>query len=344
MAVIRDLRKTVYLTTPGTHVGLEHECLVIRRPEEQVVRAPLRALDGVVCFGRIEISTPALERCAAHGISVSWVGRGGRYRAGLRGPLSGNVLLRVEQYARAADEVAALDIARPMVAAKVLNGRTLLVDAAKDRHDRAATLRLAADELARVAAMSKEASSLNELRGIEGVAARTYFEAYSRLLAQPGFELTTRERRPPRDPVNALLSFCYGLLRIRCEAAVEHLGFDPQVGFLHAIRPGRPSLALDLMEELRPPLAERLVLTLVNRRQVSATSFEVRPGGAVVLSDSARTTVLAAWDAHLSQAVPVRVLDSPVERRQIPHLQALLLARYLRRDLAHYIPHRTIAR
>lgn len=344
MALINDLRRTLYLATPGTAVGLDHDAFEITRPDHPRVRAPVRSVDSFLCFGHVNVSSHALQRCAAEGIDVSWLGRTGRFKAGLRRPTSGNVLLRMRQFEVAAEPGGALDIAKPVVAAKILNSRTVLLDVAKDRQAIAERLRDASAGLAQHAASTKSATNLDELRGIEGIAARRYFDELGSIADAGGLGFASRTRRPPRYPANALLSFLYGLLRVLCEGAIEHVGLDPQVGFLHAVRPGRPTLALDLMEELRAPFADRLALTLINRRQLTTADFESQPGGATLLGDAGRTKVLTAWDAHMNREIPHRALESPIARRQVPHLQAILLARHLRGDLAHYLPHRSSPR
>lgn len=344
MALTHDNQRTLYLGTPGTFVGVDHEAFQIRRPDLPLVRAPIRGVDAIACFGAVQVSTEAIARCAETGIDLTWLSRAGRFRAALRGPTSGNVLLRMQQYRAATSTEASVSIASAIVAAKILNSRTLLLDAAKDRSDLASVFRSAGEELSAMAAATKSVRNLDELRGVEGAAAKRYFAQFSAVLSRPGFDFTTRERRPPTDPINALLSFGYALLQSRCVGALERVGLDPQLGYLHAVRPGRPSLALDLIEELRAPVVDRFVLTLINRRQVTERSFEHVPGGSVLLTEDGRRAVLAAWDAHLQGSVPHRVLATPVQRRKLPHVQALLLARHLRGDLAHYLPHRTTGR
>lgn len=344
MALITDNRRSLYLTTVGTFVALDHDAFEVRRPEQPAVRAPVRSVESIVCFGNITLSTAAMARCAEDGIEVSWLTRGGRFRFGLRTPTHGNVLLRMEQWRATVDSDRCLDIAKSIVAAKLLNSRVVLLDAAKDRPSRNSSLRAAADELARYAEQVRTAGDLDALRGTEGIGAKRYFAEWSTLLVPEGFTFVGRIRRPPMDPVNALLSFGYALLRTRCLAAAEHVGLDPQVGFLHPVRPGRPSLALDLMEELRAPVVDRLALTLINRQQVTTKSFDVEPTGAQRLTDKARATFLAAFDSHMRTAVSHRAIEQEIERRKIPGLQALLLARHLRGDLSHYFPYRTTGR
>jgi len=344
VSLIADNRRSLYLTTVGTFVALDHDAFEVRRPELPTVRAPVRSIESIVCFGNVTLSTLAMARCAEDGIDVSWLTRGGRFRFGLRTPTHGNVLLRMEQWRAAVDGDRCLDIAKVVVAAKVLNTRVVLLDAAKDRSAYSEALRGAADELAGFAEQVRSVSDLDTVRGIEGIGAKRYFAQWSSLLSPEGFTFTGRARRPPLDPVNALLSFGYAMLRTRCLAAAEHVGLDPQVGFLHSVRPGRPSLALDLMEELRAPFIDRLVLTLINRRQITAKSFTVEPTGAWRLTDDGRATFLAAFDSHMRAAVSHRVVEQDIERRKVPGLQALLLARYLRGDLTHYFPYRTTGR
>lgn len=345
MALITDNRRTLYLTTIGTFVALDHDAFEVRRPDQPVVRAPVRSIESIVCFGNVEFSTATMARCAESGIDVSWLTRGGRFRFGLRPPTHGNVLLRMEQWRAAVDDDRCLDIARAIVAAKLLNSRVVLLDAAKGKPQLSEELRVTAGELARLAKETRTAGHLDILRGIEGIGAKRYFAEWSGLLSPEGFTFTGRIRRPAVDPVNALLSFGYALLRARCGAAAEHVGLDPQVGFLHPVRPGRPSLALDLMEELRAPFVDRFVLTLVNRRQMTTKLFSVEKlTGATRLTDDGRASFLAGFDSHLRTTVAHRVVQQDIERRKVPGLQALLLARHLRRDLTHYAPYRTSGR
>lgn len=344
MALIGDHRRTVYLNTVGTHVSIDHDAFQIRRPEQPMVRVPVQQVDSFVCFGNVEFSTAALDRCARATISLSWMSRSGRFRMGIRAPTHGNVLLRIEQHQAAGDDRRRLDIAQMMVVAKLLNSRVVLLDAAKDRSMEAGSLRTIGAELINLADQARVARDLDTLRGVEGHGAKRYFTGVAALLHGSTFRFESRERRPPTDPVNALLSFGYSLLALYCAGALEHVGLDPQVGFLHPARPGRPSLALDLMEELRAPLVDRLVLTLLNRRQLGDGSFEYLPTGACLMTGTARVTFLAALDAHLAAEVAHRAIEQSIERRKVVQVQALLLSRHLRGDLRHYLPFRTTGR
>ncbi len=344
MALILDHRRTVYLSSYGSHVSIDHDAFQIRRPDHPMVRVPVQSVESIVCFGDAEFTTAAMDRCAQGGIDLAWLSRSGRFRFGVRSPTHGNVFLRMEQYRAASDADRTLDIAKAFVGAKLLNSRVVLLDAAKDRAVQTRLLRSVADDLVKLVEQAKCAGDIDVLRGLEGAGAKRYFAGWASLLAGSPFKFERRDRRPPTDPVNAMLSFGYSLLTARANGGAEHVGLDPQVGFLHPPRPGRPSLALDLMEELRAPLVDRLVLTLLNRRQVGPKSFTAEPTGAVRMSDEARSLFLAAFDTHLTTEVPHRVLEQPIERRKIPHLQAQLLARHLRGDVAHYLPFRTTGR
>lgn len=344
MALTSDNRKTLYITTPGTTVGLDHEAFTVRRPEAELIRTPVRSVDAIICISNVTVSVAAMARCANEKIPLTWLTSGGKFRFGLRSPCHGNVFLRREQYRVATEARPCLDIARPIVVAKLLNSRAVLLDAAKDHHDRRGRLRAAGEALAQHARQSEAATDLDTLRGIEGAGAKRYFSEWASVITAAGVRFNGRVRRPPLDPVNALLSFGYTLLQTRCVAAAEHLGLDPHVGFLHSLRPGRASLALDLMEELRAPVVDRLVLTLLNRRQLTEQDFHQDPVSGCRMADTARTIFLAAFDAHQNRMVPHRTLASRVERRKLPDIQALLMARHLRGDLLHYLPYRTLGR
>jgi CRISPR-associated protein Cas1 len=255
--------------------------------------------------------------------------------------VQGNVLLRRAQHKALSDQDHTVAIARQMLAGKVQNTRRVLVRGRRETEVDAdqATLQDASDRLAHIIEHLPEIDDLNELRGAEGEAARHYFGVLSLLLRQEDFRMEGRTRRPPRDPFNSLLSFLYTLLCSECAAAAEAVGLDPQVGYLHALRSGRPALALDLMEELRPFLADRLALTLLNRRQLQQKHFERRPGGAVYLTEKGREILLDAYQKRKQVELTHRPLDRKIPIGLLPHVQATLLARHLRSDLTHYPPY-----
>ncbi len=337
-----DVGNTLYVTTPGAALRLDHDTVRVEVDGATTLRIPLLRLSGIVCFGAIAITPPLVERCADDGRSIVLLDRTGGFRARVEGRTRGNVLLRRAQHLALSDPERPWQIARQIAAGKLQNSRHVLLRAARDATAAgdAAVLVRAAEFLTDGLVRLRQASDLNVVRGIEGDAARTYFRAFGAMVREDraAFTPSGRTRRPPRDRVNALLSFLYALLRSECESALEGVGLDPQVGYLHALRPGRPALALDLMEELRSVLCDRLVLTLVNRRQVRAAGFRELPGGAVYLDDETRKTVLAGWQKRKQEAVDHRVMRQKVPLGVVPHVQARLLARHLRGDIEHYPP------
>ncbi len=341
---MENLEKTLHVTTQGMYLRLEVDALRAEKEDGTIVRVPIRQLGAVYLYGRVGLSTDALHRLAQESIPVVWFSRSGRYVARTAGPVSGNVLLRWAQFEAAGDSRRSCEIAKPIVAAKLLNSRTVLLDAAKDSDTKAGTMREVAAQLALLVESLPRAADLDTIRGLEGQGARLYLSSIGRLSKQAEFQFAFRSRRPALDRMNALLSFLYAMVRVRCVAALEAIGLDSQVGFLHAMRPGRESLGLDLMEEFRSPFADRFALTLVNRRQLGPADFVERPGGAFEMTDSGRSTVLKTWDEFMAASVPHRAFDRSVERRFVPHVQAMLLARHLRGDLHAYLPFRTMGR
>lgn len=340
---MKKLLNTIYVTTEGAALRKDGENLVAEVDGEEKARVPLHMLASVVAFGPILISPALLGACARAGIAIALLERNGRFQARVEGPASGNVLLRRAQY-RASD--APEPIVRSLVVGKVANQRTVLMRALRDHgNDLDAGDRTAAgDVVERLAHIMRRVElsddGLDRLRGSEGEAANLYFSVFNHLIRsnEPEMRWRGRSRRPPLDPVNAILSFLYTLLTHDCRSACESVGLDPAVGFLHRDRPGRPSLALDLMEELRPVLADRLALSLINRGQVRAADFETRDGGAVLLSDNARRTVLAAWQERKREERQHEFLQEKAPLGLVPYLQAQMLARHLRGDLDAYPP------
>lgn len=342
---MRQLLNTLYVTTAPSYLHLDHETVRMEVEGDTRAQVPLHHLGAIVCFGNVLISPALMGRCADDGRAVVLMSRNGRFRARVHGPQSGNILLREAQFDLARSASACTDIARAVVAGKVQNSRRLVVRAAREIDDanRQADLRTAAQHLARIVNYLKAADSIDEVRGLEGEAAKTYFGVLSHMVRQQRthFEMTRRSRRPPRDPFNAVLSFLYTLLLNDCNAAAEGVGLDVQMGFLHAPRPGRPSLGLDLMEELRAPVADRLALTLINRRQLTPRDFRSCEGGAVLLNDEGRKTVIQAYQERKQDEVTHPFLDRSMAIGLIPHAQARLLARTLRGDMDSYIPYLT---
>jgi CRISPR-associated protein Cas1 len=340
---MKKLLNTLYDTTEGTGLRKDGENLVAELDGAERARIPLHMLGSVVNFGGNYVSPALMEAGAASGNTMVLLDRVGRFQARIEGPVTGNVLLRRAQY-RASDRPE--PIVRAFVVGKVANQRAVLMRALRDYGDEyveADRLAIAAvvDRLAHILRRVEFADEpLDRLRGSEGEAATLYFGVFRHLIRAPEPELawSGRSRRPPLDPINALLSFLYTLLTHDCRSALEAVGLDPAVGFLHRDRPGRPSLALDLMEELRPIFADRLALSLINRRQVQATDFEWREGGAVVLRDAARKTVLTAWQERKKEERMHPFLEEKAPLGLVPYLQAQMLARHLRGDLDAYPP------
>jgi CRISPR-associated protein Cas1 len=333
---------TLYVTTQGAYLAREGEAVVVRQKDLILLRVPIHTLGGIVCFGQIGFSPFLVGLCGERGVAVSFLSERGRFLARVEGPVSGNVLLRREQYRRADDPAAAAALARSVIAGKIANSRTVILRALRDRPESSDTARLqaATAQLAQHLAALKEGVPLDNLRGLEGTAARVYFEVFDALITQQkkDFFFRERSRRPPLDNVNALLSFLYTLLRHDVEAALETVGLDPAVGFLHRDRPGRASLALDLMEELRAFLADRLALSLVNLQQIRADGFRADESGGVVMDDETRKTVLVAYQRRKQEEIVHPFLGDKTTVGLLAHLQAALLARHLRGDLDGYPP------
>ncbi|HDQ99805.1 MAG TPA: type I-C CRISPR-associated endonuclease Cas1 [candidate division WOR-3 bacterium] len=337
---MKRLLNTLFVTTQGAYLRQEGETVCVRVERETRLRVPVHTLGGIVCFGQVSCSPPLMRLCGERNVLVSFHSEHGRFLGRVHGPVSGNVLLRREQYRRADDLAASARIARAVVLAKVANCRTALMRAGRDHADTtdARALTAASAELSRIAGEVTAEAALDSLRGREGDAARVYFGVFDHLIVaqKESFRFHERSRRPPLDSINALLSFLYAMLAHDVASALESVGLDPAVGFLHRDRPGRPSLALDLMEELRPVLADRVALALVNLQQVKADGFRKTETGAVMMDDKTRKAVLVAWQKRKADEVRHPFLDEKMAFGLVPYAQALLLARHLRGDLDGY--------
>ncbi len=336
---------TLYVTREGCWLSLDGESVCVSLKGQRLIRVPLCNLEAIQCFGwDIGASPQLMAHCAEVGVHLAFCNPNGKLLCKVSGFTHGNVLLRRQQYRLADDANGSLRIAREMVAAKILNARCVLQRGLRDRSetDMPAALRQTAIEAVRDMGHSvwraRKAESAAILLGIEGAAAENYFGAFPSLLAVKDFHFEHRNRRPPRDPVNALLSFAYALLSSDCKSALEAVGLDSAVGFYHRDRPGRPGLALDLMEELRAPLADRLALTLINRRQLGPSDFTQEESGAVRLSDEARRTILTAWQERKKETLLHPFLQERITLGMLPHIQARLLAQHVRGALDAYPP------
>ncbi|MGC8732419.1 MAG: type I-C CRISPR-associated endonuclease Cas1c [Halothiobacillaceae bacterium] len=338
---MRPLLNTLYVTSAESYLHKDGENVVVRSGDQIRLRLPVHTLSSIVCFGPVTVSPFLLGLCAERGVGISFLSEHGHFLARVQGPVSGNVLLRRAQYRFADDPERRVSLAKAIVAAKIANSRNVLLRASRESGNPASdSLAAAARRLAFFLQQAAAAPSLDVLRGVEGEAAHSYFSVLNHLILsdEATFAFTQRSRRPPLDAVNALLSFCYTLLVHDCQGALESVGLDPAVGFLHADRPGRPGLALDLMEEFRPWLADRLVLTLINRKQIRPTDFRTLDNGAVLLNDDARKLVLKSWQERKQVELHHPFLDEDAPIGLIPFLQAMILARTLRGDLPSYVP------
>ena len=336
---------TLYVTTAGAMLHKDGENVVVRVERKEQGRAPLHILDGIVCFGAIGVTPALIARCAESGVRLSFLSRTGRFSARIEGPVSGNVLLRRAQYRASDDRTETAALARGFVAGKLLNQRAVVRRSLRDHGPKLTAQcrsRLTACEsrLGDSIRRTSKCTDTDSLRGIEGEGARAYYGVFECLILpdRSSFTFAGRSRRPPMDPVNSLLSFFYTLLVHDCRSALESVGLDPAVGYLHRDRPGRPSLALDLMEELRPVVADRLTLSMINRRQIGVEDFETAVSGAVSLAERARREVIVAYQERKRDELTHPFLGEKTTVGLVPFLQAAMMARRLRGDLDGYPP------
>jgi CRISP-associated protein Cas1 len=337
---MKQLLNTLYVTTQGAYLARDGEAVAVRVEHETKLRVPIHTLGGIVCFGNVSCSPFLMGLCGENGVALAFLTENGRFLARVEGPVSGNVLLRREQYRWADREERAAGVARAVVTGKIANCRTVLQRALRDYPEGSGAddLERAARRLGKLVETVANAASLEEIRGHEGDAARVYFGVFDHLItaSKDEFFFRGRSRRPPLDNMNALLSFLYTLLVHDAVAALEGVGLDPAVGYLHLDRPGRPSLGLDLVEELRPVVADRLALSLVNRRQVQASGFRKTEAGGVVMDDATRKEVLVAYQKRKQEEILHPFLQERVAFGLTPHVQSMLLARFIRGDLDGY--------
>lgn len=339
---MRQMLNTLFVTTESAYLSLEEENIVVNDDERVLAKVPLRAIESILCFSYKGASPALLGKCSEFGVSVSFYSPRGRYYCSVFADNNRNVLLRRQQYRLADNETAACGIASSFVVGKIFNARWVLERATRDHALRVNVPRLKEQSalLAESMEQARVASDTKALRGIEGSAAKVYFHVFDDLILvdKDDFYFEQRSRRPPLDRMNALLSFIYVLLSGDCKAALQGVGLDPYVGFLHVDRPGRASLALDLVEELRPSLADRFALSLVNTRAVKADDFQLRENGGVFLTDRGRKTVLSSWQKRKNDQITHPFLKEKIPWGLVPYVQALLLARYIRGDLDAYPP------
>ena len=340
---MKKLGNVLYVTTPEAYLALEGETVVVKRDEAAAMRLPLHNLENIVCFTYMGVSPALMGACVERNIGLCFLKPSGRFLARVSGKARGNLLLRKRQYEVAQCESASAAIARAMLIGKIANSRRVIERGLRDHAllVDVAELRVASEYLKGMLYSMPVAPTVESLRGLEGNAASRYFGVFGQLVLQQrdAFAFTTRSRRPPQDNLNALLSFLYTLLTNEAVSALETVGLDPYAGFLHTDRPGRPSLALDLMEELRPVFADRLALSLVNRKQISGAGFMHKESGGVLMDDETRKVVLQAWQKRKQEEIMHPYLKERMPLGLIPHVQATLLARHLRGDLDAYPPY-----
>lgn len=335
---MKKLLNTLYITRQESYLHKERETIVIKQGKDKLGQFPAISLGNILCFGQVSVSPFLMGYCGEQSIGLAFYTEYGKFLARVQGKQTGNVLLRRTQYRWADDEEKSVSIARLMVAAKISNGRAVLMREIRN-HGENTILSDAAAKLAVSLRRAQRAQSVSEAMGIEGDAASAYFGIFNELLRGSGFTFGGRVRRPPTDPVNALLSYVYTLITHECSSALQGVGLDPYVGFLHQDRPGRQSLALDMLEEFRASWADRFVLTLINRRQIQLNDFISEASGAVRLTDAARKTLLTAWQERKQVDIMHPYLNEKVPVGLLPHCQAMLLARHIRGDTEYYPPY-----
>lgn len=337
---MKKLLNTLYILTPESYLYNRNETVCIRIGGQEKVAVPAITIDSIICFGVMTISTPLIGFCAKNGISITFLSPNGQFYARVCGPVSGNVLLRKKQYESLSDRNFACTLVRDILYAKIRNSKNVLMRSARNSQGPASDeIYKAAARLSELADSLAVCEEIDSMRGIEGACAQTYFSQFDNMLltGDAGFRFDVRSRRPPRNEVNAVLSFAYTLLTKEIQSAMEAVGLDPAAGYLHTLRPGRVSFALDLLEEFRAPLCDRFVLAMFNRGQLGQKDFET-DSQAVYLNEKGRRVVLQSWQKRKLETIEHRFLGEKVEIGIIPYAQAMLFARVLRGDLDRYPP------
>lgn len=340
---MKNLLNTLYVTTPEAYLRLEGETVCVEIEKKKILQVPLHHISSLVCFGETRMTPALMQHCTSAGKSIVYLDRKGDFAARIEGPISGNVLLRMDQFKAYNDADFVKDTARVIVGGKIYNSRQIILRGARESSSEAdkEVLDRTAGLLGTLQEKLPNSNDLDQMRGIEGEAAKLYFQSLNRMIRADQrncFEMKGRSRRPPLDRFNCILSFLYTLLAVDCRAALESVGLDPQIGFLHSVRPGRPALALDLLEEFRSVLADRVALSLVNRLQLQESDFETRPGGSVQFDYESRKTVISTYQKRKQEEITHPLLEEKVPLGVLPYVQARLLARYIRGDMDSYIP------
>jgi CRISPR-associated protein Cas1 len=339
---MKRMLNTLFITRDDVYLSKKGDAVIIKDEDEILMSVPVRTLQGIVCLGSVSISPFLMKLCADHDVHISFISHSGRYLARIEGPVSGNVLLLKAQVLASEDEDFCSNASRCITIGKIANCRNVLMRAAREhkQDDSKKAINLAVNNLSGILCKLGEPSSLNTVRGYEGEAAKVYFGVFNHLIlaGEEEFTFNKRSRRPPLDRTNAMLSFVYTLLVHEVQSALESVGLHPNVGFLHRDRPGRPGLALDLMEEFRAYLADRLVLSMINRQQIRAADFIIKENGAVFMKDEARKLIIQAWQEKKRAEIVHPFLEEKMSVGQLPCIQALLFSRYIRGEIELYPP------
>ena len=339
---MKKFLNTLYVTTQGAYLAKEGECVVVKSEQKIRLRLPIHNLGGIVCFGQISCSPFLMAHCAEHNVTISFLTENGRFLAKVQGPVSGNVLLRREQYRQADDGIKSAQVAYFILTGKLINSRGVLQRMLRDHADKIEqdAVKYASDRIAATLLQVSPDLDLDALRGLEGDAAHSYFSVFDQLVLSQKkyFQFSGRNRRPPLDRINCLLSFVYTILLHDVRSALETVGLDSAVGFLHRDRPGRPGLALDMMEEFRSIIADKLVLSLINQKQIKPQGFTQNETGAVFMNEETRKNVLVAYQKRKKAIITHPFLKKKMELGLVFHVQAMLLSRYLRGDMDAYPP------
>lgn len=340
---MRKLLNTLYVNTQDSYLSKDGENVVVKSGDEEIFRIPIHNLEDIICFGYMGASSHLMQLCSENNVGLSFVSPQGKFLARVNGRTRGNVLLRRTQYRIADDKSASVQIARNFIIGKIVNCRTVLSRGVRDHGAAISCNKIRKVDSYLIDNLTKidNCTNLDSLRGIEGNCAKAYFDVFDELILKQkqDFFMLDRNRRPPLDNMNALLSFLYTLLAHDIQSALETVGLDPYVGFFHADRPGRPSLALDMMEELRPFLADRHALTMVNLQQMKKNDFFVKENGGVIMTDRGRKEVLKSWQRRKQEEIKHPYLNETIPIGLIPYTQAMLMSRYLRGDIDGYPPY-----
>ncbi|WP_373844796.1 type I-C CRISPR-associated endonuclease Cas1c [Clostridium sp.] len=339
---MRTLLNTLYVTNPEAYVSRDGENIIIKIDNKEALRRPIHILENIVCFNYVGISPGLMKLCVDNNVGVCFLNEYGRFMARVSGKVKGNVLLRRTQYRYSDDIKKSLQISKNCITGKLVNCRNVVSRAIRDHEDVVDSNKMKSvlEKLSASLENVKNVTNIDELRGIEGEAARSYFSIFDNFILKQkeDFYFTERSKRPPMDNLNTLISFAYTLLANDMESALETVGLDPYVGFMHTDRPGRISLALDMIEELRPYIAERFVISLINKKQISSKGFIEKESGGVIMDKDTKSIFLTAWQKRKQEVITHPFLNEKIEIGLIPYVQAMLLSRYLRNDIESYPP------